>query len=32
MQYEDALALMVKRHADTNPNTGFRQQLRDYEA
>jgi hypothetical protein len=31
MRFVDAFELMVKRHADSNPNSGFRVQLQQYE-
>jgi hypothetical protein len=31
MKFEDALALAQSKRSKINPNTGFRQQLKDYE-
>jgi hypothetical protein len=31
MKFNDAMTLMGQQHVDTKPNTGFKQQLRDFE-
>ena len=32
MRYDAALQHMLKHHVETNPNSGFRKQLQDYDA